>query len=126
MREGGRIILTSSNTACVKGVPKHAVYSGSKGAIDTFVRCMAIDCGDKKITVNAVAPGAIKTDMFLAVSREYIPNGETFTDEQVDEVSFLPIDCIFLSFYLPKSNLVCRLALSVEPRGQARGRRPGS
>ncbi|OGM47413.1 aflE/ norA/ aad/ adh-2/ NOR reductase/ dehydrogenase [Aspergillus bombycis] len=85
MREGGRIILTSSNTACVKGVPKHAVYSGSKGAIDTFVRCMAIDCGDKKITVNAVAPGAIKTDMFLAVSREYIPNGESFTDEQVDE-----------------------------------------
>lgn len=37
---GGRIILTSSNTASVKGVPKHAVYSGSKGAIDTFVRCM--------------------------------------------------------------------------------------
>ena len=62
------------------------MYSGSKGAIDTFVRCLAIDCGDKKITVNAVAPGAIKTDMFLSVSREYIPNGETFTDEQVDEV----------------------------------------
>lgn len=86
LREGGRIILTSSNTASVKGVPKHAIYSGSKGAIDTFVRCLAIDCGDKKITVNAVAPGAIKTDMFLAVSREYIPNGESFTDEQVDEV----------------------------------------
>ncbi|KAL3430654.1 Versicolorin reductase [Aspergillus tetrazonus] len=85
LREGGRIILTSSNTASVKGVPRHAVYSGSKGAIDTFVRCLAIDCGDKKITVNAVAPGAIKTDMFLSVSREYIPNGENFTDEQVDE-----------------------------------------
>ncbi|KAL3458194.1 Versicolorin reductase [Aspergillus heterothallicus] len=84
LREGGRIILTSSNTSSVKGVPKHAVYSGSKGAIDTFVRCLAIDCGDKKITVNAVAPGAIKTDMFLAVSREYIPNGEALTDEQVD------------------------------------------
>lgn len=37
---GGRIILTSSNTASIKGVPKHAIYSGSKGAIDTFVRCM--------------------------------------------------------------------------------------
>jgi NAD(P)-dependent dehydrogenase (short-subunit alcohol dehydrogenase family) len=37
---GGRIILTSSNTASIKGVPKHAVYSGSKGAIETFVRCM--------------------------------------------------------------------------------------
>ncbi|KIA75638.1 Versicolorin reductase [Aspergillus ustus] len=84
VREGGRIILTSSNTSSVKGVPKHAVYSGSKGAIDTFVRCLAIDCGDKKITVNAVAPGAIKTDMFIAVSREYIPNGQDLSDEQVD------------------------------------------
>lgn len=46
----------------------------------------AIDCGDKKITVNAVAPGAIKTDMYQAVAREYIPGGQNFTDEQVDEV----------------------------------------
>jgi tetrahydroxynaphthalene reductase len=37
---GGRIVLTSSNTATVKGVPNHTVYSGSKGAIETFVKCM--------------------------------------------------------------------------------------
>jgi tetrahydroxynaphthalene reductase len=82
---GGRIVLMGSITGQAKGVPKHAVYSGSKGAIETFVRCMAIDCGDKKITVNAVAPGGIKTDMYHAVCKEYIPNGENLTDEQVDE-----------------------------------------
>jgi tetrahydroxynaphthalene reductase len=82
---GGRIILMGSITGQAKGVPKHTVYSGSKGAIETFVRCMAIDCGDKKITVNAVAPGGIKTDMYQAVCKEYIPNGEHLTDEQVDE-----------------------------------------
>lgn len=84
---GGRIILMGSITGQAKGVPKHAVYSGSKGAIETFVRCMAIDCGDKKITVNCVAPGGIKTDMYHAVCREYIPNGENLSDDQVDEVS---------------------------------------
>ena len=84
---GGRIILMGSITGQAKGVPKHAVYSGSKGAIETFVRCMAIDCGDKKITVNCVAPGGIKTDMYHAVCREYIPNGETLNNDQVDEVS---------------------------------------
>jgi len=47
----------------------------------------AIDCGKKKITVNAVAPGAIKTDMYQAVAREYIPGGENFSDEEVDKVS---------------------------------------
>jgi len=84
---GGRIILMGSITGQAKGVPKHTVYSGSKGAIETFVRCMAIDAGDKKITVNCVAPGGIKTDMYHAVCREYIPNGENLSDDQVDEVS---------------------------------------
>ncbi|KAK5275818.1 Elsinochrome reductase 1 [Exophiala xenobiotica] len=82
---GGRIILMGSITGQAKGVPKHTVYSGSKGAIETFVRCMAIDCGDKKITVNAVAPGGIKTDMYHAVCKEYIPNGENLSNDQVDE-----------------------------------------
>jgi tetrahydroxynaphthalene reductase len=42
MEVGGRIILMGSITGQAKGVPKHAVYSGSKGAIETFVRCMAV------------------------------------------------------------------------------------
>lgn len=41
---------------------------------------------DKQITVNVVAPGGIKTDMYHAVCREYIPNGENLTNEEVDEV----------------------------------------
>jgi len=85
MEMGGRIILMGSITGQAKGVPKHAVYSGSKGAIETFTRCMAIDAGEKKITVNCVAPGGIKTDMYHAVCREYIPGGDKLSDDQVDE-----------------------------------------
>lgn len=39
---GGRLIMMGSITGQAKGVPKHTVYSASKGAIETFVRCMAI------------------------------------------------------------------------------------
>ncbi|KAF2758170.1 tetrahydroxynaphthalene reductase [Pseudovirgaria hyperparasitica] len=85
MEIGGRIILMGSITAQAKGVPKHTLYSGSKGAIETFVRCMAIDAGDKKITVNCIAPGGIKTDMYHAVCKEYIPNGEGMNNDEVDE-----------------------------------------
>ncbi|KAF2086235.1 tetrahydroxynaphthalene reductase [Saccharata proteae CBS 121410] len=85
MDVGGRIILMGSITGQAKGVPKHTLYSGSKGAIETFVRCMAIDAGDKKITVNCVAPGGIKTDMYHAVCKEYIPGGEKMSNDQVDE-----------------------------------------
>jgi hypothetical protein len=42
------------------------------------------DAGDKKITVNCVAPGGIKTDMYHAVCKEYIPGGEKMTNDEVD------------------------------------------
>ena len=43
---GGRLIMMGSITGQAKAVPRHAVYSASKGAIETFVRCMAIGmCG---------------------------------------------------------------------------------
>ena len=68
-------------------MPKHSLYSGSKGAIDSFVRVFAKDCGHKKITVNAVAPGGTVTDMFHEVSQHYIPNGEKYTAEERQQVS---------------------------------------
>jgi len=46
MEVGGRIILMGSITGQAKGVPKHIVYSSSKGAIETMVRCMAIGTSD--------------------------------------------------------------------------------
>jgi tetrahydroxynaphthalene reductase len=86
LNPGGRIIMMSSNTADAFTVPRHSLYSASKGAINTFVRCLAKDCGDKKITVNAVAPGGIVTDMFHATAKDYIPNSEELTKEQILEV----------------------------------------
>jgi hypothetical protein len=52
------------------------------------------DFGDKKITVNAVAPGGIKTDMYHAVCREYIPNGDKLDNEGVDEVCLTRLCCL--------------------------------
>ena len=84
---GGRIILMSSNTTRDKIVPNHSVYAGSKGAIESFVRCLALDCGRKRITVNAVAPGATVTDMFHETVRLYVPGGKDMSDEQIEQVS---------------------------------------
>lgn len=77
----------SSNTAKDFTVPKHSLYAASKGAIDSFVRVFSKDCGHKKITVNAVAPGGTVTDMFHAVSQHYIPNGEKYSAEERQQVS---------------------------------------
>ena len=44
------------------------------------------DFGDKKITVNCIAPGGIKTDMWVEAARKYIPGADNYSDEKVDEV----------------------------------------
>lgn len=87
LTEGGRIIMTSSNTSKDFSVPRHSVYSGSKGAVDSFVRILSKDCGDKKVTVNGVAPGGTVTDMFHDVSHHYIPDGEKYTAEQRQQMA---------------------------------------
>ena len=120
MSVGGRIILMGSITGQAKGVPKHAVYSGSKGAIETFVRCMAVDCGDKKITVNCVAPGGIKTDMYHAVCREYIPGGAKLSNDQVDEVC-TPVEWICFKHSSLTAFLVRCYLVSNEPCRPTRG-----
>lgn len=59
---GGRIIHFSSRLA-FNPLPTTSVYSASKAAVTTLVHAYARELGPKGITVNAVAPGVIETDM---------------------------------------------------------------
>lgn len=72
---GGRIILMSSVAATMSGIPNHALYAGSKAAVEGFTRSFSVDCGEKGITVNAIAPGGVKTDMYDENAWHYVPNG---------------------------------------------------
>ncbi|KAH7326230.1 tetrahydroxynaphthalene reductase [Stachybotrys elegans] len=72
---GGRIFLTSSVAATMTGIPDHALYAGSKAAVEGFTRAFSVDCGAKGITVNAIAPGGVKTDMYDENSWHYVPGG---------------------------------------------------
>ncbi|ROW00813.1 hypothetical protein VMCG_06454 [Cytospora schulzeri] len=74
-RRGGRLVLTSSIAASIGGIPNHALYAGSKAAIEGFTRAFAVDCGEKGMTVNAIAPGGVKTDMFDENAWHYVPGG---------------------------------------------------
>ncbi|KAF3760534.1 hydroxynaphthalene reductase [Cryphonectria parasitica EP155] len=74
-RRGGRLVLTSSVAASLGGIPNHALYAGSKAAVEGFTRSFAVDCGEKGMTVNAIAPGGVQTDMFDANAWHYVPGG---------------------------------------------------
>lgn len=75
IEDNGRIILMSSIAAGLLGVKDHALYNGSKMAVIGFIKAFATDFGKRGITVNGVAPGGIKSDMFTENAWHYIPGG---------------------------------------------------
>ena len=75
LANGGRLILMSSISAHVP-IPQHAIYAGSKCAVEAFARCLAPDFGPRGITVNSIAPGGVKTDMAADVGYKYIPEAD--------------------------------------------------
>ena len=62
----GRIVNLSSVSG-EKGGRGQTNYAASKGAINAFTRALAVELAPRKITVNAVAPGVIETEMSEAV-----------------------------------------------------------
>lgn len=67
-RRYGRIVNLSSQLARAGvGTGGFAAYAATKGAIEAFTRSLAHEVGEHGITVNAIAPGGIDTDMSRAV-----------------------------------------------------------
>ncbi len=63
LSEGGRIINISSAVTRMM-LPGYSIYAASKGAVDQITRVLAKELGERKITVNAVAPGPVDTELF--------------------------------------------------------------
>jgi 3-oxoacyl-[acyl-carrier protein] reductase/tetrahydroxynaphthalene reductase len=66
-------------------VRDHALYAGSKCAVEAFARCFAGDFGARKIRVNVIAPGGVKSDMAIEAGWRYIPGADpSWTMEQIE------------------------------------------
>ena len=67
-----------------QGILRHAIYSASKAAIQGMVKSLAMDFGPRGITVNCIAPGGVKTDMYTEHAAKYFPGGEKMSLEDID------------------------------------------
>lgn len=64
LNEGGRIVNFSSSTVGLN-LPGYAVYIASKAAVESLTQVFAKELRGRRITVNAVAPGPVATELFL-------------------------------------------------------------
>jgi NAD(P)-dependent dehydrogenase (short-subunit alcohol dehydrogenase family) len=61
IKDGGSIVNVSSGLTRF-ALPGYAAYGAMKGAVEVLTRYMAKELGQRQITVNTIAPGAIETD----------------------------------------------------------------
>ncbi|MFP4973848.1 elongation factor P 5-aminopentanone reductase [Paenibacillus sp. CN-4] len=90
----GRIINVSSVWG-LSGASCEVVYSASKGGVNAFTKALAKELAPSGVTVNAVAPGAVRTEMLSGFApdeirslEEEIPAGRLATPEEIASVVY--------------------------------------
>jgi 2-dehydro-3-deoxy-D-gluconate 5-dehydrogenase len=87
----GRVINIASLTTYI-GMPGNSIYGASKGGVGQLTKAVATEMGPSGVTVNAIAPGFIHTDIndrmyqkpeFNAWVRSRIPMGEWGAPEDI-------------------------------------------
>ena len=64
LNNNGRIITVSSGLV-VRPQPGFGLYIGSKAAVESMTKVLALELGERGITVNTVAPGPTETEMYV-------------------------------------------------------------
>ena len=65
LRDGGRIINFSTSVVGTK-LETYSIYAATKAAVETMTAILSKELRGRNITVNAVAPGPVATELFLA------------------------------------------------------------
>src|ERR1700731_254462 len=64
LRDGGRIVNFSTSVVGTK-LETYSVYAATKSAVETMTAILSKELRGRNITVNAIAPGPVATDLFL-------------------------------------------------------------
>lgn len=109
----GRIILTSSISGPVTGIPGLTHYGASKAAMLGFMRSAAVELARDGITVNSILPGVIETEALLGLGEEFIESSRKLvpvhrlgTPDDIAEAA--------LFFASPKCSFITGQALIVD------------
>jgi 3-oxoacyl-[acyl-carrier protein] reductase len=74
-RRYGRLVNVSSIAALGTALPGTTFYAATKAEVAILTKRFAMELGARNITVNAVAPGFVRTDMTRGVAAQTIGRG---------------------------------------------------
>jgi NAD(P)-dependent dehydrogenase (short-subunit alcohol dehydrogenase family) len=77
LNDGASVVFLSSNTANTSGA-NSSIYSSSKAALNSIMKIAAIELAPRKIRLNSVSPGPIKTEIMNKVG---------FNEQQLKDVT---------------------------------------
>lgn len=78
--QGSGVILITTSVAAFIGFPAHALYCASKAALESLVRCLAVDHAGK-VRIVGICPGTIDTPMLAATCEGWDkPVAELYAD----------------------------------------------
>jgi NAD(P)-dependent dehydrogenase (short-subunit alcohol dehydrogenase family) len=63
MIDRGGVIVNTASTSALQAQPYQAAYGASKGGVVMMTKVLALEYSDRKVRVNAVAPGGVDTPM---------------------------------------------------------------
>lgn len=94
MRAGGRIVNLSSVLGRF-GVPGYTAYCASKHGVIGFTRALALELAPQQITVNALCPGWVDTEMAeVGMKQGAAATGQTFEEFRDGALAAVPIQRI--------------------------------
>jgi len=94
IQDGGRIVNISSVLGRF-GVPGYTAYCASKHAVIGFTRALALELAPRQITVNALCPGWVNTEMAAEGMRQgATATGQTFEQFRKSALGVVPIQRI--------------------------------
>jgi NAD(P)-dependent dehydrogenase (short-subunit alcohol dehydrogenase family) len=99
---GGGAICNLTSVHGLQGVPEHAIYAGTKGAIIAYTRSLAVEFAHRGVRVNAIAPGWIQVENHLIANPGATLEGaKKAAHEKVPIGRYgLPIDVARLAVFL--------------------------
>jgi 3-oxoacyl-[acyl-carrier protein] reductase len=94
----GRIVVTSSITGPFTGFPGWSHYGASKAAQLGFIRTAAMELAAKRITINAVLPGNIRTEGLDDLGQDYLDQmAATVPQGRLGDVADIGNTALFLA-----------------------------